>query len=150
MKREIKFRAWCERDKTMYQEIGLHPFISQDHTKADEDSPEYVPESAGKGLFTLWPNESSWPIMQYAGLKDKNGAEIYDGDFLVDKFPIDEEDLTLGYNESLLPVVWCDKQLMWCVDASFLKDGSYLTSLVEYFGDSLEIRGNIHENPELS
>jgi len=81
----------------------------------------------------------------YIGLKDKKGVEIYEGDYLVDRFPIDEENLSLGYNESLLPVVWCDKQLMWCVDASFKKDGGYLTSLVEYFGEFLEVKGNIHE-----
>jgi hypothetical protein len=63
---------------------------------------------------------------------------------LLDRCPVDEEDLSKGYVESLLPVVWCDKQLMWCVDASFLKDGSYLTSLVEYFGDILEVKGNIY------
>lgn len=86
-------------------------------------------------------------IGQFIGIKDKNGVEIYEGDYLLDRSPIDEEDLNLGYNESLMPVVWCEKQLMWCIDASFKKDGSFLTSLVDYFGKHLEVRGNIHENP---
>ena len=87
--------------------------------------------------------------MQSIGLKDKDGDEIFEGDLLIDRYPVDEENLSIGYNESFLPVVWCDKQLMWCVDASFAKDGSYLTSLVEYFGEFLEVKGNIYENPEM-
>ena len=126
MQRELKFRAWTKNNYMAYQgEPDLGHIQSFFHHYGDE---EY--------------------IMQFTGLKDKNGVEIYEGDYLGDRFPIDEEDLSLGYHESLLLVVWCNKQLMWCVDVSFAKDGSYLTSLVDYFGEFLEVKGNIYENSE--
>lgn len=127
MQRELKFRAWDKSQKYM----------------AYQGNPDL--ETLSSFMFHFGEDI----VMQSIGLKDKNGDEIFEGDLLIDRYPVDEENLNLGYNESFLPVVWCDKQLMWCVDASFAKDGSYLTSLVEYFGEFLEVKGNIYENPEM-
>lgn len=123
--RELKFRVW---DNVDYMATG---FTFQ---HIIDSTIQFTPECI---------------VMQFIGLKDKNGKEIYDGDLMVDYYPVDEEDLSKGYNESYLPVVWSDKKLKWCVDASFSKDGSFLTSLVKYFGEFLEVKGNIYQNPEL-
>lgn len=124
MKREVKFRAWDSFNSKMI-EIGELEIIS------------------------INPNLdfANYDVMQFTGLKDKNGKEIYEGDLLVDEYPSDHDENETLY--SYLPVVWCDKQLMWCVDGSFKKDGSFLTSMVDYFGEYLEVKGNIYENPEL-
>ena len=127
MERELKFRAWDKSQKYM----------------AYQGNPDL--ETLSSFMFHFGEDI----VMQSIGLKDKDGDEIFEGDLLIDRYPVDEENLNLGYNESFLPVVWCDKQLMWCVDVSFAKDGSYLTSLVEYFGEFLEVKGNIYENPEM-
>ena len=145
MKREIKFRGksydghwlygfyykWYRKDKrTLYLS---HCIIHEQIAGKEMKSQLVTSESVG----------------QFTGLKDKNGKEIYEGDLLSDPYPIDEDDLSKGYHESLLPVVWCNEQLRWSVDTSFAKDGSFLFSLVEYFGNNLEVKGNVYENSEL-
>jgi len=84
--------------------------------------------------------------LEFIGITDQKGVKIYEGDYLVDTYPVDEADDSKGTLESLLPVVYCSKQLTWCVDVSFDKDGGCLNSLVEYFGEHLEVKGNVYEN----
>jgi uncharacterized phage protein (TIGR01671 family) len=60
MAREIKFRAW---DSDIRQMIVPHPH--SEHRNVND-------------VFSL----CVYPLMQYTGLKDKNGKEIYEGDLL--------------------------------------------------------------------
>lgn len=69
------------------------------------------------------------PLMQYTGLKDKNGAEIYEGDIISVHSSVWDDDVKNKLREVL----------------DIQKDYSWLNSEAL----ELEIIGNIYDNPEL-
>lgn len=62
--RQIKFRAWHE-DKGMI-----------------DDPPTVLVESASLNSNLETYEELDYVLMQYTGIKDKNGVEIYEGDII--------------------------------------------------------------------
>ena len=72
MSREIKFRAWLKDDKRMV-EIRSIDF----HEEGNIITVNY------NDIFGFEFNENEIELMQYTGLKDKNGKEIYEGDILL-------------------------------------------------------------------
>jgi len=84
-------------------------------------------------------------VMQYTGLKDKNGKKIFEGDILSDEVEVD------GLIEkSKRQVFWNNKKGFWALDYSFDQDKSLSDSLYKELKIfEFEIIGNIHENKEL-
>ena len=110
--REIKFRAWDVRERKMYfGDMGKYNSIAP---------------------FCNAPDK--YMLMQYTGLKDKNGKEIYEGDIVKHK-----EDL------SCATVVW-DEDYTGFTPFIYGLDGEYGEDAgPEWY----EVIGDIYENPEL-
>lgn len=73
---EYKFRAWNKNTKKMYK-IGQIT-LEKGTWNYEPDNREYIGMSV--------PYQPSFILMQYTGLKDKNGKEIYEGDIVKSYF----------------------------------------------------------------
>lgn len=116
MAREIKFRAWIPNG------IGGHM-----------SEVEWIDFSRGL-LFTGGVSNRELrdvELMQYTGLKDKNGVEIYEGDIIAPWSPLKGAPADVHYQ-----------------GASF-RVNDFVLDLPPFQGRNFEVIGNIYENPEL-
>jgi len=115
----FKFRAWNRDENVMCYDD-------------EDDSSSYWDGVCCSILGLINANISSdlaYDYMQFTGLQDKNGKDIFEGDIV--KYLNDGE-------EEISTVAWCE-------DRDF--NGWEFTAQNEE--DGIEIIGNIYENPEL-
>lgn len=114
--REIKFRAWDGNKVVDFGDL----MCKQGHFNA------FINTLAERTAANK-PNDNKYKLMQYTGLKDKNGIEIYEGDIV-----------KWRYGEKLFVslVEWIDDEAM------FKPNDMTKTPLVE-------VIGNIYQNKEL-
>ena len=129
--REIKFRMWNGNNMVDLKSTTQFAIL---------------PELKIDGLFI--PFKDEYKIMQYTGLKDKNGKEIYEGDILKSEFV--NSNFAIEWNND----VSCYD---WYVLTKNKKEGASLVKSIEEapakatkpFSKIVEVIGNIYENPEL-
>lgn len=122
----IKFRAWDKKTKTMY-EVKSIVFTLQSMLCVNKKA--VYPER------TLYLDDDDTILMQYTGLKDKNGVEIFEGDVVKLQY-------TIASDFELFEVHQF-RGGMWRIDNR--RRGSELWLRNE----DCEVIGNIYEHPHL-
>ena len=156
--REIKFRAWDMENHQMfyvdfhvlYQLLGL-PDPSLIDFRGSTQTATYTSGEFSSDL--LWRQTlklSEW--MQYTGLKDKHGKEIYEGDIVLCDYnnPAPAQKCTIQWGTTIednFETGW------WLMGQKPFYNGRVKNSvdlLVSRSQKYMEIIGNIYENPELA
>lgn len=130
--REIKFRAWLKEFEFMIEpkEIG-----SVDNDKVRLKNPWYIENQGWVDIYSR--NEVE--VMQYTGLKDKHGKDIYEWDILQADHKFKTQTLSYKYK-----VIWNERGY-W--DAVSLDDKPIRLCYAGF--DKSTIIGNIYEHPHL-
>ena len=113
---DLKFRAWHKERNKMLDVFGIN-FRTPATAQVLNDEYNHYEELL-----------SRVELMQFTGLKDCNGDDIYEGDIIQDdEFYVSQ-------------IYWCDKTHMWaCTDIGGLCD----------VPSEVKVIGNIYQNPEL-
>lgn len=123
--REIKFRAWNEVEEKM---LNWNEFL----------------DTNMKNTF-IAPESTGLILMQYTGLKDKNGKEIYEGDILLAPEWFGSLECVCIYQQENIvnPIQGFG---LYSYDSYFKK---YNTLVESDEWDEFEVIGNIYDNLEL-
>ena len=111
MNRLIKFRTWDKEDK----EMSHDPHMSDCHD-----------------INTQFEDESI-VYMQFTGMQDKNGNDIYEGDIIVDH--VGRGEVEYSYKYAGFRVNYKDGQCKWFYDYNLRGER-----------DSIEVVGNVFES----
>lgn len=127
--REIKFRAW---DK-----YGNKMRLVKSVNYADDGFAKTILVHLVGGINGGYVHGESCELMQYTGLTDKNGKDVYEGDILTRVSPFSGE--TYFYK-----ILWDG------YNSRFIADGKRIRESVSgAIERGYEHAGNIYENPEL-
>lgn len=130
MNDRFKFRAWNGKEMIIPRtNCGNAEFFFGFNSDGLEAS-KYI----GKGAWKIYP------LMQSTGLKDKSGELIFEGDIVKIYYGF-------GYERKSGAVY--EIAYSTFMGGAFVLKNKYGESYIDYHDTSLEIIGNIYENPDL-
>jgi uncharacterized phage protein (TIGR01671 family) len=137
--RELRFRAWLKREKIMTIPEYITLFSNGDYvlnwTNVDfENRRKY-------SAYYSHVKPSTFELMQFTGLKDQNGVDIYEGDVV--------EFESGAYAQGTWE--FQDRGVVKYLDGKWwLKTNKELLDFADYCSNvEPEVVGNVFENPEL-
>ena len=131
--RDIKFRAWLQHEKEMSEVLVLD----------NQEEKVFVVRKDGAAGWRMFADIE---LTQYTGLKDKNGAEIYDGDYI--RYSMRTIN---GSIYTHVCRVFQHESGTWRIEGYHEDNHSYKTKGTVYAAHLIcEVIGNIYENPELA
>ncbi|EIG9005671.1 hypothetical protein LGD93_000505 [Listeria monocytogenes] len=138
--RDIEYRAFVKKDKKVL------PVTDLCFNRYEKDAVGV--SGCGNAKCTLcvdWYNFDDVVLMQYTGLKDKNGKKIFEGDivaFSEDDFHVFNSQVEY-FLEDGYPAFDIKVPSTYYFDSNVFSEVS-MSGLYE-----IEVIGNIHENPEI-
>lgn len=134
--RDIRFKLWDDIDKIMYYDVLINSeHIIYEYTNDDEG---YIEENEATIRLTNNEYKNSFIPLQYTGLKDINGKEIYEGDIV--------ELVNFSENKSYARVGFSFGMFKLIGNGHYLLEGDGISL---YTIKNIRVIGNIFENPEL-
>ena len=126
--REIEFRAWLKKDKVMTGKVlQITDNPSVQYIKFDK-----IENWEGNHLNNpTFADLRDVVLMQYTGLKDKNGKKIFEGDIVKSS---DNDEFIINFKYGSFGASWIKDNLVW-----------YSSATNSFNEKNFEVIGNIYE-----